>query len=195
MQYVQDQNKIRSFNMLNQCLNNPKHTSRQALKMFNNYRSLGGDISDLKKANQEKVESYLAKSRPDSVNIERLVAKKWLHLETRCKEKGLDFNLRLSDVKKLLSSKKCAYSGEQMFYHDLSTGQPVPDDMITIDRVDCKKGYVRGNVVACKHQWNQIKSHLFEKDLEGTKNIGYSDWYRVAKFLEGVRKKLEVNND
>lgn len=190
MQYLQEQNKIRALNMLNQCLTNPKHTSRQALKLFNNYQSLGGAIDDLKK-HKSKIEQYLAQSRPDSTNIEKLVAQKWLMLEKRCKEKGLDYDLRLSDVKRLLTTRKCAYSGEKMFYHDLSAGQSVPDDMITIDRIDSSKGYVRGNVVACKHQWNQIKAHLFERGLEGTQNISYSDWYRVANFLSGMSKKME----
>ena len=32
----------------------------------------------------------------------------------------------------------------------------------TIDRLDCNLGYVKGNVVACTHEANQLKEHFFE---------------------------------
>lgn len=85
------------------------------------------------------------------------VSKKYLLLNERSKQKKLDFNLSLSDLKRLLSLKRCHYTGVVLTDDDpnLSTHR-------TFDRIDNKQGYIKGNVVVCSLQINQIKSNLFE---------------------------------
>jgi hypothetical protein len=83
------------------------------------------------------------------------IARKLLDLSNRSKKKGLEFNLSLSDIKNLLNKKTCYYSGVK--FDD--TKEHLSR---SIDRVNDKIGYVKGNVVACTRKMNQIKSILFE---------------------------------
>lgn len=86
-----------------------------------------------------------------------ILAKKFILLHDRAKNKGFDFDLTLADVRRLLKLKRCYYTQTVLTDNDpnLSTHR-------TIDRIDNKKGYVKGNVVVCSLQINQLKSHLFE---------------------------------
>ena len=80
------------------------------------------------------------------------IARKYTAKADQAKSLGHDFTLSFAEYKRLMLKKTCAYSG-------------IPfADVInvwasrTLDRVDSSLGYVSGNVVACTHGMNQIKS-------------------------------------
>ncbi len=80
-------------------------------------------------------------------------------------DRNLDFNLDISDVKDLLDAKTCFYTGTEFVHgNDLFT--------MTVDRVQSNKGYVKGNVVACTQQANQLKNSLYEQTNALFKDIG-----------------------
>lgn len=73
------------------------------------------------------------------------------NLKRSAKSRGLAFQLSTDDVAELLSTRLCYY-----------TGRELTEDTFSIDRKDCSKGYVDGNVVACCKDANNLKSQLIE---------------------------------
>lgn len=74
-----------------------------------------------------------------------------LHYLKSAQKRSLDYNLTRSDIRLLLTRKTCYYTGELL-----------TDDNRTVDRIDNRKGYVKGNVVACTWKANNLKEQLFE---------------------------------
>ncbi len=85
-----------------------------------------------------------------------LIVKKYLSVLESAKRRGLAFNLTLSDMKRLMSRKTCFYT-KRKFNNTLDH-----PDYPTFDRIDCNKGYVKGNVVVCTKFSNELKANLFE---------------------------------
>ncbi len=85
-------------------------------------------------------------------NLKIKVAEKYLALLQSAKSRSLDFNLHMSDVKRLVTAKVCYYTGDTLTNKNRS-----------VDRVDHNQGYVRGNVVACTQEANQTKERAFER--------------------------------
>lgn len=83
------------------------------------------------------------------------VARKFLHTKDGAKSRGIEFSLNLVSVKNLLKAKKCFYTGLPFDHTD-------PEASLTFDRLDYKKGYVKGNVVACRKSVNDLKNVLIE---------------------------------
>jgi hypothetical protein len=90
------------------------------------------------------------------------VAKKYLSLKQSATHRGLEFNLSLTSVRNIMNAKKCYYTGRCISYN-VSGTKP---NKLTFDRKDASLGYVKGNVVACSHEFNQKKSSLTIKDIE-----------------------------
>lgn len=84
------------------------------------------------------------------------VARKYSQLLSSAISRNLPFNLTLSDVKKLLLRKTC-------FYTKVEFDPNCEKKKRTVDRLDSKKGYVKGNVVACTAEANAMKEHFFER--------------------------------
>lgn len=91
------------------------------------------------------------------------VCRKYLSLHSNAATRCKDFDLSISDVRKLLKTKKCAYTGVVM---TKAESTPPKNTDRTIDRLDSTKGYVRGNVFAVTHFANSLKNVLFELDSE-----------------------------
>jgi hypothetical protein len=86
------------------------------------------------------------------------VAKKFIQVADSAKRRGIDFQLTLSDVRTLIKKKKCYYSGLPFDHKDKEKG-------LTFDRINSKLGYIKGNVVACRHDINQLKNLLIEHEV------------------------------
>lgn len=91
--------------------------------------------------------------------IDSLVANKYLALQNSANSRDIEFTLTLSDVRSLLTSKKCFYSGV------LLTDKTDSENQRTIDRVDNNKGYVKNNVVACAKSLNLLKGSLSVENI------------------------------
>lgn len=127
----------------------------KASKMLEEYPWLAEDKGYeqfLVATGQKKVEPKPPVVLPPQVEV----ALKFVALWKSAQRRGKEFNLTLQDVNKLLHTKACFYTGTPL------TREP-GNNMLTVDRVDNTKGYVKGNVVACCHLANQIKNKLFEE--------------------------------
>lgn len=79
------------------------------------------------------------------------VRKKRRNLKRSALSRGLSFQLSRKHIADLLETKRCYY-----------TGRELTESTFSIDRKDCSKGYIEGNVVACVKDVNFFKSHLIE---------------------------------
>ena len=86
------------------------------------------------------------------------VARKFLQVEESARKRGIEFSLNLTTVKNLMKAKKCKYTGWDYDYSD-------PERMPSFDRLDHKKGYVKGNVVSCMKCVNDLKNVLLENPV------------------------------
>lgn len=112
------------------------------------------------------------------VELDLEVAKKYHQLYRSASDRGLDFNLSLSDVKALLRRKRCAYSGKEMVKGlVVQRGRGQSPNALTIDRKNPNMGYVKGNVVSCTHIANQLKNTL---------EVGDVKQFKMMKKLLGV---------
>lgn len=82
------------------------------------------------------------------------VARKYSSLYNSAMRRGKEFNLSFTDVKRLMSRKTCAYTGERF--------KAKGEMRMTFERVDGTRGYVKGNVIAVTFKANQLKNALFE---------------------------------
>lgn len=107
------------------------------------------------------------------------VATKYQNLYNSAKNRGKDFDLDLGDVRRLLTKKRCSYTG--VILTDKYRNSPTKDSDRTIDRLDPQKGYVKGNVYAVSHAANTAKDTLFESSSR-----------RVGIGVDETRKMCEV---
>lgn len=89
--------------------------------------------------------------------FEYRVAMKYQSLFENASRRKKEFNLTITDVKRLLSRKTCAYTGVKL------SANAADANALTIDRLDPEQGYVKGNVYAVSSRANKIKNELFEE--------------------------------
>lgn len=78
----------------------------------------------------------------------------------RAKEKGLDFNITEDDI---IIPEKCPYLKTKFSYN-----APRGSDrrtVITLDRIDSSKGYIKGNIEVISHLANTMKSNATQEEL------------------------------
>lgn len=92
------------------------------------------------------------------LSFEKRVAEVYLSKAKHAEKKGIPFELGLMSVRNIVRAKRCYYTGVALTWTDREKGVRATDR--TIDRIDNSKGYVKGNVVACSHLANQLKSHI-----------------------------------
>ena len=100
------------------------------------------------------------------------VAKAFLAKAESSKARGIEFSMPFMSFKNLCKAKKCHF-----------TGLTLTPETFTIDRIDSKKGYVVGNVVACHRDFNNLKSLYENPELS-------LDLNSVLKGLNKVKKHL-----
>ena len=120
-------------------------------------------------------------SQPD-IDFELYVANYYRNKVNNCKSRGIEFNLSLQSVRNLLSAKKCPYTGVALTRP--RDGISLPTD-ITIDRIDNRKGYVKGNVQAISYAANNFKSYIENPQ----RNITPMQAIKVLQRVDKVRKE------
>jgi hypothetical protein len=100
------------------------------------------------------------------IEKEQQAINKWQSLRKRCKDKNLEFNLTVADVRRLIVAKRCYYTGVV-----LKRGE-VQDTTCnwSIDRKDPTKGYIKGNVVASDIRVNRLKANLTKQEISRLAN-------------------------
>ena len=113
----------------------------------------------------------------DKMFLEQRATNKWISIKDRCLKKGLDFDLTVADVRKLITRKYCYYTGIDM-QDAYDTGKT--HHCRSIDRVDSSKGYVKGNCVACSMAVNKLKSDLTLQEIK-----------QIARRWEAFNKRIK----
>lgn len=113
------------------------------------------------------------------------VADKLRRKADNARERGIEFNMTFQAMKNILSAKKCHYTGLPLTKPRIGT-MPLRGSDLTIDRIDCAKGYVKGNVVACSYAANQLKAQVEKAGVAGLK-MGARVFSKTIKRIEGAK--------
>lgn len=105
------------------------------------------------------------------------IARKYLKKAENAKERGIEFRLTFTSYKNLIRAKKCYYTGIRLTA--ASEGGVLRPTDRTIDRINSKLGYVKGNVCACCHEANNFKAVLERHGL-----IGFPEAKKIIKAME-----------
>lgn len=106
-----------------------------------------------------------------SCNCERVKATKseakmLMRAKNRARIKKLEFNI---DIKDIQIPKYCPILGSEL---QCTTGRSGGQkNSPALDRIDCSKGYIKGNVRVISHLANMMKSYATNKEL-----IDFSKW-------------------
>jgi hypothetical protein len=107
------------------------------------------------------------------------IAQKYVSKANNARERGIEFNLPFTSFKNMMRAKKCQYTDIVL----TDTGNQCATDR-TIDRIDSRKGYVKGNVIAICHAANQFKG-MFEG---GSFSITTSAAKKIIELVETFQK-------
>lgn len=96
----------------------------------------------------------MTKELREQIDFDMKVLKKFQSIRSSAQNRNKEFGLTLKEIAKLMKTKRCFFTGVEL--NNISGDK----HKLTFDRVDNDKGYVVGNVVACTHEFNQIKGNL-----------------------------------
>ena len=102
------------------------------------------------------------------------VAKKMINLQQSAISRNIEFDLSFETVKSLLLRTNCYYTG--LKFEDEGKFS------FSVDRVDSKKGYIEGNVVACIIDINSKKSNLTMEEINQL-------YIKIQKFIVPIKTK------
>ena len=124
-------------------------------------------------------------SKPYEKPTDLEIASKFMSLNSNAITRGKEFELTLVDIRRLLTKKRCEYTGIELT--KATTNLPNATDR-TIDRLDSNIGYIPGNVFAVSHRANSLKNVFFEKDSEHktTVEIMHEMTSRIIKLKSGT---------
>ena len=108
------------------------------------------------------------------------VAKKMINLQQSASSRNIEYDLSFETVKYLMTRTHCYY-----------TGVKFEDDgklAFSVDRVDSKKGYIEGNVVACTVDINSKKSNLTIEEIKSL-SVRIDEFYNKQK--KSIAKRVK----
>lgn len=112
-----------------------------------------------KKHNFDIVKSPANYVKP-SGHFDVFLAKGYINKAKNAEDRKLDFNLDLNDWREIFTTPFCPVTGRKLLVGTRKDGVPCPDDLLTVERLNPRLGYVKGNVVAMSYVANNAKSHL-----------------------------------
>ena len=83
-------------------------------------------------------------------------------IKSRAKKKGIDFNLELSD---LIIPEFCPKTGISLVKHRGNSTNDKFYDTPSVDRIDCSKGYIKGNIQIVCYWYNVAKLTFTDKQM------------------------------
>ena len=115
-------------------------------------------------AYNEQMAAYMREARRKRPEVHMLA-----RIKARAKAKGLAFNLTTEDI---LIPKRCPILGIPLVVGDGTANDNSPE----LDRINNRKGYVRGNVHVISRRANRIKNDATIAELE-----------KIASYLRALR--------
>lgn len=115
----------------------------------------------------------------DFFNEDYIITVKYNAKARSCKSRGIPFLLTFNEYKGILKTKRCKYTNLPL--------NNIPDDnlQLTLDRIDNKLPYIKGNVVAVCNWVNAFKSTVLENDEAFWKD-------NPEKFLKDMTKMVSI---
>lgn len=113
-------------------------------------------------------QQLLQKENSDAVQFSMFVARRYLNKIQDASHRGIVFTLTIEDFTSLLRNRVCHFTGVPLTVDIGSTGlrdRKIPDNYLSIDRMDANKGYTRENVVVCAHSVNVAKNRMTEQEF------------------------------
>ena len=98
----------------------------------------------------------------DRLAWERFVVKTWHHYEKSASNRRLTFDLTIHKLSKELKKKTCPFLGIKLlsrFGYIAVDGEPTPDNLATLDRIDSSLGYTDENTIICSMRANSVKGN------------------------------------
>jgi hypothetical protein len=108
------------------------------------------------------------------------VAKKMINLQQSATARGIEFDLSFETVKMLMTRTNCFYTGAK--FEEEGANQ------LSVDRVDSKRGYIEGNVVACTVGINSKKANLTIEEIQQLSS-------KITEFIGKTNKKKPTKNE
>ena len=92
--------------------------------------------------------------------------KRYERIRNSAQKRGLEFDLTLDDIRDLKSQKVCQYCKREV-------------EVITLDRADNNKGYIKGNIIPACIVCNKIKGQVdFNKEEMDVIGLAVNNYYR-----------------
>jgi len=139
-------------------------------KISDESKAIVSSVSIAKKNTVEQASQQPKKSKPYEKPTDLDVAAKFMSLNSNAINRGKEFSLSLVDVRRLLTKKRCEYTGVELTKASSALANGTDR---TIDRLDPNLGYIPGNVFAVSHQANSLKNVFFEADSEHKTTIEF----------------------
>lgn len=117
------------------------------------------------------------RSDEDYLNSDVALCKYYVYKAESSTKRGLDFDLSLSDFKRLVARKRCFFTGESLVKVN---GKP---NTFTLDRLDNSIGYTKNNTVPCAKWVNELKNTLLE---DKTSSL-FTDKKTLVKILSKIK--------
>lgn len=83
----------------------------------------------------------------------------WSNAKYRAKKEGIEFNIEVSDV---VIPEFCPYLGLKL---DKTKGRGHNDSLMSLDKIDPKKGYIKGNIEVISYKANRMKNDASLSEL------------------------------
>lgn len=129
---------------------------------------------------------------PVTGNFDLFLAKGYVNKSKDAEARKLAFNLDFDDWRDIYSTTHCPVTGREMLIGVRKDGIPCPDDLLTIERLNPRLGYVKGNVVAMSYIANNAKSAIDHFVHLGT--VTDAEKVRLLrKSLYQLEKEMKVN--
>ncbi|AGH31852.1 HNH endonuclease [Salicola phage CGphi29] len=144
--------------------NKDLHRSRKTLAGQNDHPKVKKRIAAidavLKERGQEPEKETPKTEREDYTpqTFDEILAVKYTAKAKNAHQRGISFELTLSEMRNLMMRKTCYYTGMVMS----DDCDPMAPQKRTLDRIDSEKGYTKGNTVACCFAANALKNAVLE---------------------------------
>lgn len=121
------------------------------------------------------------------IEYDTVIAGKYSMKVQNAAKRGIHFDLPLSVFRGLFTRKKCAYTGVPLTLNRDATNN-LPKNYATLERVDCNRGYVVGNVVVISHEANGVKA-VFENPATGSMDMNAA--IRMFAMVDKLKKNMK----
>lgn len=176
-----------------------RSSSKQCMRLAGGLLSVLNIIDHINNVKDESKACYLIENSVETENptyskttdlsvrygldFEHYVAKRYIEKIHSSNQRGVKFELSLISFRNLLKAKKCYYTGIPLVIGGSEIDDNnVPDNYLTLERVDPNKGYISGNVRAVSHIANQLKSVVEYK----THTVSYKQLSKMFNKLNEV---------